>query len=93
MTRRGSLFRRVTFLLKPRRFWSSPETRKRLVISDHFGGAEIVSASFWAVIMAINQTPRADLLSELKDGTESGRAELKARFERALESLGSGSTR
>lgn len=43
--------------------------------------------------MAINQTPRADLLSELKDGTESGRAELKARFERALESLGSGSTR
>lgn len=63
------------------------------VTSDYFGGVEIVGASFRAVMMAINQNLKADLLTEMKDRTKSGRAELQARFDHAFESLGSASTR
>lgn len=63
------------------------------VTSDYFGGVEIVGASFLAAMMAIDQNLKADLLTEMKDRTKSGRAELKARFDHAVKSLCSGSTR
>ncbi|WJH38446.1 hypothetical protein N7E02_07440 (plasmid) [Aliirhizobium terrae] len=63
------------------------------VTSDYFGGVEIVGASFLAAMMAIDQNLKADLLTEMKDRTKSGRAELKARFDHAFDSLGRASTR
>lgn len=63
------------------------------VTSDYFGGIELVGASFRSVMMAINENLKADLLTEMKDRTKSGRAELQARFDRAFDSLRSASTR
>ncbi len=53
----------------------------------------MIAASFQAAMMAVNQNLKADLLTEVKDRTKTGRAELKARFDRAFESLVSASTR
>ncbi len=58
------------------------------VTSDYFGGVDIIGASFRAVTRAVNQNLKADLLTEIKDRTKSGRAELQARFDHAFESLG-----
>lgn len=58
------------------------------VSSDYFGGVEVIGASFRAVTMAINENLNADLLADMKSRTAAGRAELKARFERAVVSLG-----
>jgi formiminotetrahydrofolate cyclodeaminase len=63
------------------------------VTSDCFGGVEVISASFRAVMMAINENLKADLLADMKSRTAVGRAELQARFQRAVVSLGSSSTR
>ena len=55
--------------------------------SDYLGGVDIIGASFRAVMMAIHENLKADLLTEMDDRKKSGRGELQSRFDRAFESL------